>query len=522
MKNILESAIQYISPSWARRRSENRARAALYDSVYRAGSYTSRKMRKKTKPLASPNIGQGEKDTIQARCQDAYNNEALARASVTRSRQNAVGKGIRPQSKIDWKHLRIKEEKAAEIEKQIEDEFGYWAESVESDIEREVNFYGLQNIVGLNMLVAGDILVNTPFLLRPGCEYGLKVQLIDSARLRNRDHVMDTRQLRSGVETDSLGAPYRYHVLRSHPNDYVVDSAIDQWDILRAFGPKTGRRKAWLVREKEKPGEKRSVSFLAPILEKLTDLDRYSEAELTAAYIAGCQTINIISESASGFGSYDTPTDAETERGEISIAPGAINNLLPGEDVKPFTPSRPNAQYEPFVAAVMKEIGAALGMSVDFILMHHPASYSAARAAILQSWRTILQHRQIIIDHFCRPVYALFLDEMVASGRLLLPKRLDYSNPRVRYAISRATWEGPSMGSIDPLKTANAAAKFIETGISTRQMEAEKLGNGDVRDITHQLGIEEALRENAGLTQSSTTEEKQETEEKKESGESSI
>jgi hypothetical protein len=45
-------------------------------------------------------------------------------------------------------------------------------------------------------------------------------------------------------------------------------------------------------------------------------------------------------------------------------------------------PGRPNAQFDPFVTAIVRQIGVALELPYEILIKHFTSTYSAARAAI--------------------------------------------------------------------------------------------------------------------------------------------
>lgn len=47
-------------------------------------------------------------------------------------------------------------------------------------------------------------------------------------------------------------------------------------------------------------------------------------------------------------------------------------------------PGRPNPNFDPFVIAVLKQIGAALEIPYEILIMAFSSNYSASRAAILE------------------------------------------------------------------------------------------------------------------------------------------
>lgn len=87
------------------------------------------------------------------------------------------------------------------------------------------------------------------------------------------------------------------------------------------------------IMNRERIGQRRGVPFLAPVIEALKQLGRYTDAELVAAVVSGMFTVFIEKESAAmataGFGEI-IPEDAQVDAGDdstIELAPGAIVDL---------------------------------------------------------------------------------------------------------------------------------------------------------------------------------------------------
>ena len=71
------------------------------------------------------------------------------------------------------------------------------------------------------------------------------------------------------------------------------------WTRVEAWGAKTGRRNVLHIMNRERIGQRRGVPFLAPVIEALKQLGRYTDAELVAAVVSGMFTVFIEKESAS-------------------------------------------------------------------------------------------------------------------------------------------------------------------------------------------------------------------------------
>ncbi|MGZ7263521.1 phage portal protein, partial [Streptococcus pyogenes] len=88
----------------------------------------------------------------------------------------------------------------------------------------------------------------------------------------------------------------------------------------------------------------------------------------------------------------DTPRD-------LRLGDGLVMELDEGESIETANPGRPNAQFDPFVMAMWKMIGGALGVPFEILVKHFTASYSASRAALLQFTHYVLTDRaDFVID----------------------------------------------------------------------------------------------------------------------------
>ena len=90
-----------------------------------------------------------------------------------------------------------------------------------------------------------------------------------------------------------------------------------------------------------RPGQSRGVPYLAPVIEPLKQLGRYTEAEIMAAVISGMFTVFVKSESG---GAGLSPMEPTSEVGgsasddDFKLASGAILNLARGRRSRRPTP----------------------------------------------------------------------------------------------------------------------------------------------------------------------------------------
>ncbi len=430
---------------------------------------------------ATSDTPESERRTMRARSRDALRNHLVARAALMRCRTNIVGTGLICRPAVDHEALGITPEQAEEYNALLLREWETWAEDpVQCDWEGALDLYGLQALALLSAMTSGDCFALTPEELRPGGLVALKVQLIEADRVCNKDQAADSRAMVDGIALSPGGVPVGCWVRDSHPGDDLQSATTPQWTYYPMIGAQTGRRRVLQIwNDKERPGQVRGVPYLAPILEPLKQIERYSSAELTAAVVSAMLTVFVESAESGPDGMPAPPLGAESagnEAPELALGNGAIVGLAPGEKASVVNPLRPNAQFDPFFIAVVTQIGAALELPGDELLLRYNASYSAARAAMLQAYRFYTGRRWPLTQQFCQPMYGLLIDERVASGAITLP---GYGDPMRRRAWTRALWIGPARGAMDELKEAKAAQARIEAGISNEQMETAAMTGED-------------------------------------------
>lgn len=439
-------------------------------------------------------------NTLRQRSRSLFMTAPLATSAIKTNRTNVVGAGLKLKSRIDFKALGMSHEAADQLEKQIEREFNLWAESKRCDNLGLNDFYELQQVALMSWLINGDCFALIKHLPTTDyMPYGLKVHLIEGDRIATPQTTGDYINLRykapngnriyNGVEIDKEGAVVAYHICNTYP-----DSSLDvqrEWQRVEAFGAKTGLPNVLQVMEAERPDQYRGVPYLATVIESLKQLTRYTEAELMAAVINAFFTVFVKSESpdetARDFeGVVDEEAPIETP--DYKLGPGAINILNEGESIEIADAKRPNVNFDGFVSAMAKYIGAALEIPYELLTKSFTSSYSASRAALLEAWKAFKMRRTWFANDFCQPIYEIWLCEAVARGRIKAPGF--FNDPAIRKAYSRADWNGPAPGQLDPVKEVTAAAKRVENGFSTRERETIEMNGGDFDRNVEQLVLE--------------------------------
>lgn len=501
--NMIDRAIAVVAPNRAVKRFAARKQLEILNTGYSNSGASKQKKSMRgwlfrggsTKEDIDENL-----DTLRQRARDLYMNTPLATGSLKTIRTNALGYGLVLNSQIDHEFLGLTEEEADAWETLVEREFGLWADSLMADALQMHNFYELQQIAFLSFLASGETFVTLPYRGHKEHWYGLRVQLIESDRISSPSGA--SSNILSGVELGRFGEVVAYHICNLHPLSSA--SGKKEWVRVEKFGKHSGRQNILHLLESERPDQRRGVPLLAPVIESLKQLDRYSEAELTAALVSSLMTVFIQSTddddgsgSPIGEGIAEEDQIDQADETTVELAPGSVIALAPGETANTSNPARNNTSFDPFVTAILRQVGAALEIPYEVLVKHFTSSYSASRAALLEAWKMFKMRRTFMAKRFCQPIYEEWLTEAVLIGRIHAPGFLE--DPLIRRAYSQAEWNGPSQGQLDPLKEVNAAIKRVESGFSTRARETVELTGADYwRNHAQRVREEEARRE-AGL-----------------------
>lgn len=519
--NIFDRVVEAVSPQTALRRESARWKLKTIRAFQNSGYDESGAARNKNSMrgwLASSKTPQEDIDknipVLRQRSRSLFMSSPLAVSAIKTNRTNIVGEGLRLKSAIDADFLRMTPEQAAEWQSSAEREFELWAQSKFCDSTRVNNFYEIQQVACMSWLMNGDACVLLEYE-RPtrALPYGLRIHLIESDRVStphssgNNVYLYATapdtkNRIFNGVEVDSNNRVVAYHICSTYPNSNLY--ARKEWKRVKAFGDKTGIPNVLMIYETERAEQYRGVPYLAPVIESLKQLTRYSEAEMMAAVINGFFTVFVKSEkgtSEMGFtGVVDEEERLTDDDVNYELGPGMVNMLASGESIEIADAKRPSSNFDAFTTSLAKYVGAALEIPVEILVKHFSSSYSASRAALLEAWKAFRMKRSWMAADLCQPVYEIFLTEAIAGGRLKAPGF--FLDPLIRMAYCGAQWNGPAQGMIDPVKEVNAAEKRINIGISTRQRETIEMTGGDFDSNVMQLARENQLMKTAGLLSS--------------------
>jgi len=480
---LADRVVDFFSPTMGQARFNTRLRMAL-GGGYTGADRTRRANQKGWKrELDADSAIVPDLQALREDSQHMNRNNPIAVGAIKTNITKVVGTGLKVKPQIDRDILKIDVEKADQWQRQALREYLLATETREIDAERELPFSLLQSLAFIKVLDDGDVLVNMPRFARPGSPYKLKLQFIEAARISNPEYKANNETLCAGVEKDSTGAPKIYHVASRHPGRFVSGQSKITWTPVKAFSDRTGEPLALFLKDKSRPGQSRGVPYLAPVVEIIKQAGRYTDAEVMAAVVSGMLTVvitNELGDPAMGPApTQDNPDGTTTNQVDdtgLELGYGSIIGLQPGEKIETVDPNRPNTAFDPFMTAILRQIGMGLELPFEVLVKHFTASYSASRAALMEAWDYFRRRRQWLVTMLCQPVYEAVISEAVASGRLVAPGF--FADPLIRRAWLGTVWIGDAPYHLDPLKEVNAAKERMASLLTTHEEEVAAMPQG--------------------------------------------
>nr|WP_319775966.1 phage portal protein [uncultured Sphaerochaeta sp.] len=351
-------------------------------------------------------------------------------------------------------------------------------------------------------LSTGDFLAGYK-VVKNGERYFPALQIIDGRNVKNPNNSLEDKpDLIAGVILKD-GKEVGYHVA-----EYKESLTTEKYKELSRLNK--GMLAYDLVKfGKVHPGQMRGRPITLPVGDRILDIKRYSAAELVKAIVQSSipffvtvknESDNTGGEDRKGLLSsiQDSQTDAtgETIDDPIHVEAAYVNYMRPGENIEFPESKAPVSQFWEFMEAHIKLIAMDIGIPPTVLLKSFRSNYSASQAEIQDAARGFDIFRKTIVTSFIQHYYDLHVELLVRQGIVNLPGF--FSDPLIRRAWCTASWYGPAIMNIDPVKNAKASESLINLGLTSRKIEARKYGN-DFEDIVPALSAEQELVKKHGI-----------------------
>ena len=458
--------------------------------------------------------------TLRDRAADLAMNSALGAAAIKTQTTGVINAGLKIFPAVNGEILGMSAEDARNWNRKTKAEFELWASDLSCDFYGRNNFYELQRIAYINELVDGDCFcLFRRRLPKNDVPYSLKLQLIEAGRVSNplngggviggvnafveMEGVKKNSRIINGVEVDKDGIIQAIWISNRIWNEPFNAKTELKWQRVKFFGENSGCRNILHLCFDTRIEQFRGEPYLAPVIETLKNVSRFADAELTAAIINSFFSIFFVQPNEN----FDLYQIAGQEKPDITapcldvtdykLGSGTLSALPRGVDVKSIDSSNAQSTFESFTNQFVQQIGAALGVPSEVLQKSFKASYSAAKAALLQAADEFRQRRESFVNDFCQPIYEMFLSEAVATGRIDAPGFFD--DPVIRRQWCKSNWHNETSHLLDPVKEIQAAVLKINSGLSTYSKEAAEICGTDYEENIRQLSLEKNLRRQLGI-----------------------
>ncbi|MDR5813326.1 phage portal protein [Caballeronia sp. LZ033] len=462
------------------------------------------------------------RDRMVARARDLVRNDGWASGGIMRILDNTIGTSLRLSSAPDWRAL-SRYDKAFDatwaneyrtvveaLYRNFSDDLGNY-----NDVSRQLTV-GQQDRLGMaHKLIDGDALTVAYWLPerigRGAAQYATSFLVVDPDRLSNPYQQLDTRYLRGGVEIDDYGVPIAYHIRKAHQNDWYNAVESMDWERVEREDP-DGWRRVFHDFERQRAGQNRGISIFTAILGHMKMLARHYGVELQAAtiaatfgtYVTSPYDPSLVQDALDGGDqelSFYQGLRADWANERPAMLNGArVPTLAPGEDIKSVASSHPHGDFTAFASEMLGLFSANTGISREQVTQDwSKTNYSSARAALLESWKTLQRRAGEYKRGTATPKFAAWLSEAMDRGDLddVLPRHApDFVEAATAYA--KCSWLGVARGWIDPVKEPQGSILRMDGGLSTLKQECAEQGL-DYEEVLHQRAVEQQMFEDLKL-----------------------
>jgi len=483
------------------------------------------------------------------------------RALLERDTDTVVAQGLNISPEPKHQLLGLTPEEAKMWISDVKTRFELWAMSSKANRSGRYNFFQAQRLMNKCLRRDGELFIalsyhNDPSLLSP-----LRFEFIDPNQIRetamtwtatgatllspmNREGITrnaDGEEVSYKVwSTDATGTPRMTEIPRIGRGGRVMMlhamTNTDYAGQLRGISPF-----AVCVQDLEN-----ILTFTLAQVEKAknqsnvwatveSETNEPAEDPVEAAQALGIKQAYGNGKAAKQFGSDPKPDPSAQNVTEESLEPvyteiphttitrpgsWGVFSLKGKQKMKPFPDTSPSQDFNVFVDGYVSYVAAALGQSVETVLMKFSNNYSASRATLILTWRIAVQRRWELDYYILGPLYEMWLAEDIAAGRVSCP---GWADPRLRAAWTSHRYNGLSMPNIDPVKTARAAKDYLSMGATTLEDVAIEYNDSDAESNRAKLKQElQELRDLGAMPWGTSDKKESKSDTEKEGGDSNV
>lgn len=468
--------------------------------------------------------------SLATRSWDLYLNSEIAQIVFNRLATWVIGRGLELESDpmikaLQMEGLKVDEDFGENFTQEIEALWRVWANSNMPSFNNMWNLGQISQKAYINSIVGGHVLV----ILR--VKDGLPcAQLIDGVHLitpptassNGIDRINpDTGfVIRGGIEMDHTGQHVAY---------WIQESVVQlNYKRIPAFGKKSGQRMAYIVNSPlgYRLDNEKNLPLISAVMETAKKMERYKDATLGKAEEIAKVVYQILHDNTSDGSnplieniakSINIPTNSNPNQptditgkelaDRIAITTGkSVYDMGVGKKLESVD-NQDALYFKDFYTVNMDIVCAAVGIPPNVATMLYDGNFSASRAALKDWEHTLHVRRWEFYKAFLTPIYNLFLDISVLSGKVKAPDYLEAmlnKNRMVLEAYRHATFIGPNVPHIQPTEEvaaerAKLGPLFANVPLTTAEAATRALNAGSARANIKQSARELEEAQDAGL-----------------------
>lgn len=370
-------------------------------------------------PSSGPNTALSGLQVIRDRSRDSVRNDWTGESLIQKWATTLIGIGITPRFR------RIKDKPRKQAVADLWDDFVKTA-----DADGVLNLYGLQTLVIRAWLESGEcFLRRRPRFLDEGLPLPMQIQVLESDMLPIFSATVwpgmpEGNVIKDGIEFNKRGRRIAYWFYKEHPGDAeLVNIGADAlvrvpaYDVAHVIEPK-------------RPGQRRGVPIIAPVIMRLRNTGDYEDTTLERQKIANLW-VGFITRSLPEFNQNDVESDPvsglarvvdDSGNGLLPLRPGLIQELEDGQSFNFANPPEAGTTYSDYIRT--QHLGTSAGGGMPYEIFSGDIANISDRTlrVVINEFRRFAEQRQwqIAIPQMCQRTVDWFADAAVLADKVSL------------------------------------------------------------------------------------------------------
>lgn len=448
-----------------------------------------RRMRAWVPASSGPNRVLQGIQTIRNRARDLERNEWAGESASQKWSTNLIGIGITP---------RFKRISSTDRRRQVTDLFTDFAEKC--DAYHALNLYGLQTMVVRTWFAGGECWARRRYRRNSdGLPVPLQIQLLEPEMVPhlNADQwpgMQSGNRIREGIELDRRDFKVAVWFYKEHPGDGTAGTIggsdlvrVPIEDVIQVYEPK-------------RPGQRRGVPPIAPVMTRLRSTGEYEDTVLERQKLANLFVGFLTRSLPTGDFNLDENTDPLTGQqiqqdgggAAIGLMPGMMQELDEGQDVKFANPPEAGTTYSDYIRTQHLGTAAAAGLPYEVFSGDIREVSDRTLRVLINEFRRFAEQRQwqIVIPQFCQRVIEWFAEAALLNGSIAMGEFDD---------VRRVTHAPHGWAHIHPVQDPQGKKIEVDAGFRSRSSVVGGMGD-DPEEVDAERAEDRAREDRLGLT----------------------